>query len=138
MKKFLIALLLLAAAGAGVYYFVINKPHKDVATEEAIDISAPQLFAEFTANEQIANKKFLNKAIQVSGTITTIDENQDKKKFVVLQTDDMMYGVMCTMRDNEVKAAPTFAVGDKVSIKGFCSGFVGDVKLTDCVLTKTK
>lgn len=130
MKKLLIAILAIIVLAGGVYCIVMNKPHKDVTTEHSIEIAAAQLFAEYTANEQIANSKYLNKAIEVSGTIATIDENQDKQKFIVLQTDDALNGVMCTMRSNEfsVKA------GDNISVKGFCSGFVGDVKLTDCVL----
>ena len=132
MKKILFAIILIAAVGGGAYYFVMNKPHKDVTAEKSIDISAAQLFAEFTANEQIANTKYLNKAIQVSGIIATIDENQDKQKFIVLKTDDALNGVMCSMRTNNFSAGN----GDIISIKGFCSGFVGDVKLTDCVISE--
>lgn len=134
MKKLLIIVLLLAAAGGGVYYFVMNKPHKDVTDEKAIALTAPQLFAEYTANEQAANGKYLNKALEVSGTIATIDQNQDKQQFLVLQTDDALNGVMCTMRSND----PTLQTGAFVSVKGYCSGYVGDVKLTDCVLAQTK
>lgn len=126
----MIALLVLAAVAGSVYYFVINKPHKDVNDETAISMAAPQLFAEFTANEQEANKKYLNKAILVSGMISTVEENQDKQKYIILQTDDALNGIMCTMRTNDFSAK----AGDQVSVKGFCSGFVGDVKLTDCVL----
>ncbi|MFA6149782.1 MAG: hypothetical protein WC716_00590 [Chitinophagaceae bacterium] len=135
MKKVLIAILLLAAIGGGVFYFVVNKPHKDVNDETALAIAAPQLFAEYTANEQMANTKFLNKAIEVNGTVATVDENQDKQKFIVLQTDDALNGVMCSMRSNDFSVKP----GENITVKGFCSGFVGDVKLTDCVLsTPTK
>lgn len=131
MKKVLIAVLLLAAIGGSVFYFVMNKPHKDVNDEKAISIAAPQLFSEYIANEQMANNKFLNKAIEVNGTVATIDENQDKQKFIVLQTDDALNGVMCSMRSNDFSVKP----GETITVKGFCSGFVGDVKLTDCVLS---
>lgn len=130
MKKFVIVLLVLAAIAGAVYYFVINKPHRDVNDETAISMAAPQLFAEFTANEAVANKKYLNKAILVSGIVSTVEENQDKQKYIILQTDDALNGIMCTMRSNDFSTK----AGDQVSIKGFCSGFVGDVKLTDCVL----
>ncbi|MBL7712540.1 MAG: hypothetical protein JNL13_08760 [Chitinophagaceae bacterium] len=130
MKKFIAIIIVLAAIAGAVYYFVINKPHRDVNDEAAIEIAAPQLFAEFTANEAEANKKYLNKAILVSGIVSAVEENQDKQKYMILQTDDALNGVMCTMRSNDFSTK----TGDQVSVKGFCSGFVGDVKLTDCVL----
>jgi predicted S18 family serine protease len=131
MKKLLIALLLIAAVAGIAYYVIVNKPHKDVNDEKAVAIAAPQLFAEFVANEAEANKKYLNKAILVTGAVSSVEENQDKQKYVILQTDDALNGIMCTMRSNDFTAK----AGDNVSVKGFCSGFVGDVKLTDCVLS---
>lgn len=130
MKKILLALILLLPIGGAVYFFLWNKPHKDVNKEPLIDITAPQLFSEFTANEQIANKKYLNKAIRVSGIIASADKNQDKQAYIVLQTDDALNGVMCTLKDSTFMAR----TGIPVIVKGFCSGFVGDVKLTDCVI----
>lgn len=130
MKKLLVVLLVLVLAGALVYCFVINKPHKDVNDEKAVNIDAVALFTEYSVNEQAANARYLNKAIEVSGTIATVDENQDKQKYIILQTEDPLNGIMCTMRSNDFTAK----TGDKVAVRGFCSGFVGDVKLTDCVL----
>lgn len=134
MKKILIVLIVLLLAGAGVFYYVMNKPHRDVKEEKTTQITAIQLFEEFNTQEAAANTKYLNKALEVSGVVAIIDENQDKKPFIVLKTNDDMYGIMCTMHSKVV----TTKVGDNISIKGYCSGFVGDVKLTDCVIASKK
>jgi hypothetical protein len=132
MKKIFIGLLILIAVSGASYYYVMHKPHKSVADETAIIISAQELFAAFSSNEQAANSKYLNKALEVKGIISSIDENQDKQPYIVLQTDDMMYGIMCTMHSKEIKAQK----GETIIVKGFCSGLVGDVKLTDCIISQ--
>ena len=132
MKKILIVLLIILLASGGILYYVMNKPHKDVRDEETTNIKATQLFIEFSADESSANARYLNKALEVNGEISIIDENQDKQTYIVLKTTDDMYGIMCTMQSRDI----TNKVGDNVHIKGYCSGFVGDVKLTDCVIAK--
>lgn len=134
MKKIFIGLIVLLLVGVGVFYYVMNKPHRDIKGEETIKTSATQLFEAFNANEATANTKYLNKALEVSGIVAIIDENQDKEPYIVLKTNDDMYGIMCTLRSKDV----TTKVGDNVSIKGYCSGFLGDVKLTDCVIANKK
>ncbi len=129
---FLAITLVLLAIGGGTAYFMWNKPHRNVDNEKAIVVDARQLFNEYNTNEADANKKYLNKALEVSGQVLTIDTNQDGQPYLVLQTDDLMSGIMCTMRSGDMKAG----VGQSVTIKGFCSGFVGDVKLTDCIISE--
>lgn len=131
MKKILATAILLIVAFFAFYKLVYNKPHKNVADETAIEISAAQLFVEYTANEKIANEKYLNKAIQVNGKILSVDKNQENQTFIVLKTDDDFNGVMCTMREPNIQLKS----GENVNIIGYCSGFVGDVKLTDCILS---
>lgn len=131
MKKVLLVVLVLLIAGAGVAYYQWNKPHQDVRDEKALPVTAVALFAAFNTNEQAANAQYLNKALAVTGTVSVIDANQDKQRYLILQSDDALNGVMCTMRGNDFSAA----AGQTVTVKGFCSGFVGDVKLTDCVLS---
>ncbi|HTO15011.1 MAG TPA: hypothetical protein VLZ83_04535 [Edaphocola sp.] len=131
MKKTLITLILIALSVIAVVYYIMNKPHKDINNETTINITAVQLFNEFTTNESAANAKYLNKALEVNGIIIVVAENQDNEQYIVLKTNDEMYGIMCTLRHKNINSF----VGDNVNIKGYCSGFAGDVKLTDCVLT---
>jgi tRNA_anti-like len=46
---------------------------------------------------------------------------------VLLKTDDLMFGVNCTMEDDaQVKT------GEQISIKGICTGYLTDVVLIRC------
>ena len=46
MKKFIIGVLFFATAIGLLFYFAIKKPHKNVADEQGVQISAAQLFVE--------------------------------------------------------------------------------------------
>src|SRR2546423_461654 len=59
----------------------------------------------YNANEKDADTKYLNKAIEVSGTISEVDKNQDGGTMVILQTGDPAAGVQCAMRDKGATVA---------------------------------
>lgn len=129
MKKLIIALAVVLLLGVVAFFIVTNRPTRKVDNEKGIAINARNLFQSFSSDEAKANQSYLNKAISVNGVISVADTNQEGIPFVVLQTDDIMSGVMCTMREKQFPGK----VGDSVVLKGFCSGFVGDVKITDCI-----
>jgi hypothetical protein len=118
--------------GAVAYLFVWNKPHRDVASEKGIDISADAIVAEYNADEKAADAKYLNKPIQVKGSIAKVEKNQDGQTTVLFASADPMSSVFCTMRDKEV----SLDSGATATVKGICSGHTMDVLLTDCVLVK--
>ncbi len=126
-----ILVLLLIGVVSGVYIW--NKPHKKVEDAKGIEISAVALSKEYNADEKAADAKYLNKAINVSGTISEVDTSQDAHLMLILQTGDPMTGIQCAMRDKGINVTK----GGAISIKGFCSGNgITGVALTDCVLTK--
>jgi precorrin-6B methylase 1 len=130
-KKILIVVLILGLIGAAIGLYLWNKPHKMVENARGVAISAVQLAKDYTANEQTANAKYLNKALEVSGTVSEIDKNQDGGLMVILDSGDPMTGVQCTMREKGVNVAK----GQQLTVKGFCSGSgITGVSLTDCII----
>ncbi len=130
-KKFLVGGILLILIGVAAGIYVWFKPHPKVENAQGILITADSLSLVYGKNEKAADSMFLKKAIEVSGTINEIDTNQDGGIMVILQTGDPMAGVQCTMRDKGTTAVK----GQKVVIKGFCSGNgLTGVSLTDCVI----
>lgn len=130
-KKIMFGLILLILIGVCTGIYLWNKPHKKVENAKGISIAATALSKEFNADEQAANTKYLNKAIEVTGAVSDIVQNQDGGVMIILSTDDPMAEVQCAMR--EKGAAP--AKGSRVNIKGFCSGFLmSSVSLTDCII----
>lgn len=131
LKRIMIALSVILTVGIVTVIYLWNLPHKKVENVKGITISAVALTKEYAGDEQAANKKYLNKAIEVSGSISELDQNQDGGTMVILQTDDAMASVQCAMRDKNI----ALTKGQSVVIKGFCSGNgITGVSLTDCVL----
>lgn len=131
VKKIIIGVLLLSLIGVGTGIYLWYKPHQKVENAKGIQITAEGLSKEYAANEQQADAKYLNKAIEISGTVSELVKNQDGGSMVILQTGTSGSGVQCAMREKDIKVAS----GQSIVVKGFCSGkLMDDVSLTDCVL----
>ena len=128
----ILILLVLVVVGGIVAYRMWNKPNRSVADEKGIEITAAQLVQEYQADENAANTKFLDKAIEVSGVVGSVDKNQEGKSTITLASDDAMTGVFCTMKED----AGNLAAGTTVKVKGFCSGMLSDVRLREAELVK--
>lgn len=133
MKKLiLIGGLLGILVGGFVGYSLYNKPHRNIATEDAdFKLSANDLFDEFDADEKAANEKYLDKVIEVTGDLIEISVNQDGKSVLTLEAENAMIGgVMCTMKEE------TKIENGNYSLKCRCTGFLDDVILVDCSIEK--
>lgn len=129
-KKLILVFFLLILIVGGITAFVLwNKPHPKVEDRKAEVVGAQVLYHAFTTNEQQANQSYLNKVLQVSGTVSEVSKNQDGKTVAVLATDDPLGGIQCTFRD-----AATIQQGQTITVKGFCNGYTMVVLLNDCVL----
>lgn len=127
----LVCVAVAAAIGVGVGWGLWNKPHAKVENMDGIAISATELCSQFAADEAKANTQYLNKALEVSGTITKQENNQDGALVVTLQGDDPDKSVLCTMRDKNV----VLESGKPVVVKGECSGNdMFGVLLTGCIV----
>ena len=137
MKKIILSILVLAIIGAasGYYYvFVFSKNRKfDMVNAEAMTIEANTLVKAFQENETEANKNYLDKVLMISGTISATDQTQTGERTLTLSSDDPFAGVMVTLDSTE---AAQVNMNDKVTVKGFCKGFLSDVVVTSAVLVK--
>lgn len=130
LRVFLIIISICIVAGGAIAYAMWNKPRRNVADETGLQITAAQLVKDYQANEAAANQKFLDKAIQVTGTITELKQNQDGKSTIMLASDDAFTGVFCTLKQKATSVAP----GSTITIKGICSGMLTDVRLREAVI----
>lgn len=132
-SKFIIALLVcIIVGGSAVAYFMWNKPDRKVENEKGIEVTSATLVKEYQANENEANKKYLDKAIQVTGTVTDVKNNQDGNSTITLASDDAFTGVFCTLKEK----TSNLNAGTQVTIKGICSGMLTDVRLREAVVVK--
>lgn len=131
MKKILIVIVVLAAIGAGIAYSIYNKPHRDIATEEAaFALTADELFDAFEADEPAANAKYLDQTVEVTGEVAEVTENAAGQATITLTAANaMLGGVSTTMQE----AGPaTVEPGQTVTVKCRCTGYLMDVILINC------
>jgi hypothetical protein len=131
-KKILIIVLLLILAGLCYAYYIWNKPARDVSEEKGIQISAVAIFDSFANNEQAANASFLNKAVEVTGKVSNVKKNQAGKTVVYLQTNDPIFGVNCTFKQDP----GAIEKGSTITFKGVCTGYLSDVILNEGIIVK--
>ena len=133
--KYLYILFILALLGGGAMYALYNKPHKNVAAAESdFTVAAPALLQAFETNEAEANKKYLDKVVQVKGTIKTISEEEPDSYTITLDAGNDMSGIICTVPKNQLKGPLKYQAGQPITLKGICTGMLMDVVLVKCVI----
>ena len=140
-KSKIIGLVVIVIICIGAYsgWKMWNKPFKDPLSVQAVKVTANQLFHDFSSSEAEAEKKYVpekvgGSAVEVSGEIKDTGQNTDGEKFYVLSAGDEMFGVKCIMDQGNLisNARP----GDKVTVRGFCTGYNMDVILNRCKQVK--
>jgi uncharacterized protein YpmB len=130
VRILIIILIVFIVSSFTVAYLMWNKPQREVENEKGIEVTAAQLVKDYQTNEAEADKKYLDKAIQVTGTVTGIKNNQEGNSTITLASDDAFTGVFCTLKEKAGKVN----TGSTVIIKGICSGMLSDVRLREAVI----
>jgi hypothetical protein len=132
MKRILLLLVSLLCIGAGVGYYMWNKPHQNMATAKTdVTIDATALFAEYNADENACNAKYLDKVIAVSGKVKDVTNDEGSIKVSLDTGGD--FGVRCELSSTALHARKDFTPGETVTFKGTCTGLNFDVQLSNCV-----
>lgn len=105
------------------------RPPKSVAEQPGIPITAEALFQAYNIDEKAANKLYLGKALEVTGTVANTDINQDGQLVVFLDSGDPLGSIVCTFPESP----GDIPIHKQITVKGFCAGMLADVMLTDCV-----
>jgi tRNA_anti-like len=133
IMKYVKILFVIAGLGIITGFYFYNKPVKSTKSKNAdVVIRSEDLFNEFSNDENAANNKYLDKIISISGEVTNI-ANEDGLSIVTLKTNSDMFGVICKIEQNEDKVK-TIKAGDKIKVKGACTGMLMDVVMVRCVI----
>jgi len=128
-------LLLIAALVSGLYFKYM--PDKNLNKVKAdFVLPANKLFNEFDNNEGQANKKYMDRVIEVSGNIAEINEDQKGAKVITLKNKDDFSGVLCTLIENETTTLNNYKINQPIKIRGVCTGMLMDVVLNKCVIVE--
>ena len=89
--------------------------------DTAYTVLSKSIVNEFASNAEFSNKKYLEKAIAIKGTVTKISE----KEVIIDNT------IICNLKDLD----PTIKVNQSITIKGRVVGYddlIGELKLDEC------
>lgn len=128
MKKKIILFLFSSSILAFVVYKYVYQQHRDISSEKAsYSISVDQLKNEFSQNESNANKKYLDKTIDIYGEVTAMDL---ANKQIVIDSS-----LTTTFSD----AISNVKEKQKITVKGRFIGYndlLEEFELDQCVLIK--
>lgn len=120
---FLLVFLLVALIGYFSYQYILTAGARKIDTEHAeYKLSATAIFDEFYADTQKANAKYLNKAVEISGKVTSIEKN-------LVIVDSI---VAC-----QLQSISYLKVESQVTIKGRITGYddlLEELKLDQCYI----
>lgn len=104
-----------------------------VAAVPAAKLSADILWEEYQADAAAADGRYWGKAIEVTGTVTSADS--DTVNAYVLFGRSETFGIRADVLDDQAAAVIAEAkVGERLTLKCFCAGLDGHVRLKSCVL----
>jgi hypothetical protein len=133
--KYIKYLLLLAAIGAAVGFYMYNKPHQNMERAAAdVTMTAPELFQAFEEDELAANEAYLDKVVEVKGKVQDVSKDDEGLTSLTLNSGSDMFGVICQFDELTDHSKTEFEVGEEVTVKGICTGKLMDVVLVRCVV----
>ena len=97
---------------------------------------AGSLMELYSTDEQRANAMYLGKPIDVTGVIAEINNQQDTLINVMLGNPADMHKVSCLLDQQNGLKIKQFKTGDKITLRGICTGYLMDVELNRCVVIR--
>ncbi len=127
-KKVFILVLILIAIGFGTYKYIYQE-HRDIATEEAnYKATVQEVFGAYTANDSLANAKYLDKTLDLRGRISEIDFTNK-----IITVDEKL-----SARFTE-KLPENLKPHDSINLKGRLVGFddlLEEIQMDQCTIVK--
>ena len=120
-KGGLFFLIILLLATAWIWY-VFNEKYADTTQiTPAFSVTALDLIHEFEKNDSLANKKYAEKIMVVSGEVSEVEGVDSTVNIKMADSTSGSYVIFAFQQQDKV-LAEKIKLGEKVSIKGSCSG----------------
>lgn len=129
--------------GGSVVLYMFNMPHRDVQSAKTdLSISANDLVNEFLTDAAKANDKYLDeegesKILEVTGIISSIGEDFNGNKEILLKSPDGKAGVSCAFTPETNAKSDGLTIGQTVTIKGVIqsgAAFDADLEMYENVI----
>jgi len=138
VKVALGVVLFIALVGILVGVHLFGLKHKDLSkTRPDFTINATVLQKAFEDDETAASKLYINKILEVTGKIASVKPLAENKFISIsLVTGSDLSSVICTFP--AISDPSKLSVGEEITLRGECSGFLMDVLLNNCALIQNK
>ena len=132
--KILIGLIILMSIVILFALNLYNKPHLNVEKTEAdLVINIHELLDDYKNDENLANGKYVDQVIQISGEISEINI-ENGNSIIIFKDSTGTSSVMCHMSPEENLKVLKLKKDGEIILKGICTGYLLDVILIRCVL----
>jgi len=97
-------------------------------------ITASDLQKAFESDEKEASTMYINRILEVTGTIASVQTSGNNTITISLITESDFFSVLCTFP--AITDTTKFTIGDEITLRGECSGFLMDVLLNNCAVVQ--
>ena len=121
--KWIMALVgLLIIAGAATTWYIFNETFSDTADRKvAFSVEANDFIREFETDSKLANQKYTEKIVAVNGIVSEVESADTTTNIKMIDTTKGSY-IIFAFQQQHLADAKKLKEGDRVSIKGSCSG----------------
>jgi tRNA_anti-like len=124
LKRLLIIGSILFVIGLVAAWYIFTEKFEDTTKQKAnFSVNAMDFIKEFQANDSLANKKYIEKMITVSGRVSETENADSTINIKMIDTLTESYIIFAFQAQNAAEAK-SLKVGDSIAIKGSCSGGV--------------
>ena len=121
-KNILIGILVVAVTLFAVAWYIFNDKYADtIERKAAYTVNAMDFIKEFEKSDSLANKKYTEQIITVNGTVSEVQQVDTTANIKFIDTTSGSY-IIFAFQQQHLAEAKQLKEGDKVSIKGSCSG----------------
>ena len=97
--------------------------------------SASALYQEYDNNWQIADQKYRDKVLQVSGAVMRVEQDNSGQIAVILQgAQSRLSGIECQVNRTQMEEVQHLRAGQQIIVKGYGAGKTIHVRLEGCLL----
>ena len=94
-----------------------------VLQQKSVKITADKLVASYSLNQKNADKKFLNKDLELTGEVKSYYEFENENSIIELQTENNETRLYCIIINKEIEEkAQSLTTGTSITVYGKCLG----------------
>jgi len=121
-KTALVGGLALVVVFAGIYWYYATEKYGDTKNVKPdYTVKADEFIREFLDNDSAANKKYTDKIVTVTGTVSEIEAADTTLNIKFIDSTTGSYAIFA-FQQQHLAETKSVKPGDQVSVKGSCSG----------------